>query len=202
MHLKIRSLIAALLLMVSPLVLISKANAMDPLDRSTQSFDKLFMITNSNVSESVLITYGLAFPGQSGEGSPLRFPGTVQIEWRNSLSGADGNPVAEFSNEVPIFGFGEVEVSVTDVTAEDAQLVINGINQEVRIPVTNHRFALRFTFLAGSEGRNPATGEVLKIPARRAVYGTITVVGADRTTKSTDIVVPGDLNDFQFTEPL
>ncbi|MGD8853299.1 MAG: hypothetical protein PVI28_12950 [Gammaproteobacteria bacterium] len=191
MHLKIRSFIAALLLMVSPLVLISKANA-----QSLAEFGApLPILLNAHVSERSILNYAVEFPHQSGETSPRRGVEDVLITYEIRGVNADGNLVAEFSEEVPVNGFGEMNISV-DQRLEGDILVINGTDQG-QIPLIGDRISLRLTILTSAKGRNPATGESIAIPARKIITN-MTVVAADGTTRSTSTSEPdGYIDHFQ-----
>lgn len=191
MHSSFRLILAALILIVSTPVLSSTANA--------QSLVIVPIIVNAHVSERVILTYGVEFPGQSGGATPVRTVGDLLIDYEIRAVDRDGNLVAELSDGVPINGFGQINISVAyEGAAEHALLVINGVTQ-LPIPVIDGRFTARFAVTSRPEtGTNPATGESVAILGRRMVSVTTAVVGANQQTKSTYTireVVPGSMNE-------
>ena len=70
----------------------------------TNPFGGSLGVTSASVGERAILTYAADFPGQGEDGQPIRLEGDVLITYDFRGFDANGNLVAEFSDEVLVDG--------------------------------------------------------------------------------------------------
>lgn len=158
-------------------------------------------VVNTSLSERVIVNYHLEpFPGSREDREIPRLDGNVLITFELRVLDRNGDLLAEFTDEVPLGGFGQTTLGASDPTSFDALLAINDTGVK-RIPISNDRFAVRITGSTQRTGINPATGETIQIPAKRVILWTVTVVGANGDTRSAALIRETVPEGFRQTFP-
>jgi hypothetical protein len=159
-------------------------------------------VVNTSLSERVIVNYHLEpFPGSGEDQKAPRLDEDVLVTFELRVLDESGKLLAEFTDEVPLGGFGQTTLGATDPTSFDALLAINEA-VVTRIPISNDRLAVRIAGSTQRTGRNPSTGETIQIPARRTIFWAVTVVGPNGDTRSTARIRETVPDGFRQTFPV
>jgi len=151
--------------------------------------------------ESVIVSFSIQFPGDS------RMAPETLVTYDIGVFDQNGVMVGSTVVEAPLAGFGLVDISATDVTPENALLIINKLDASTVELFNNHnRVALQVIVSRRAVGRNPHTGETIKIRAKPGLAyhmrWSVTIVGSDGNTRATTGTVKGLMSKgFGFIAP-
>jgi hypothetical protein len=162
-----------LLAVLSPIAALAEQSAI-PVDRVFSTYHHF-----KSTSEAVHLQMSLSRPGQSGGSNAM-------INFDLAVMNADGQLVEKFSIEAPIEGFAEITIETGDTSSdyESKRRLTEVIPiNEVQSNTQSDRVSFRVEISPSVAGRNPQTGEEIRIRAR--TYLVVSATTIDKLTGET-----------------